>query len=540
MRTFPSLFVFALSVLFVVGCTTGNPNYCDESTPCTSGETPFCDVATSECTTEPEVCDDQHLCPTSDAPFCLEGRCVACEGQTDCAPGSVCNAANDCEAFSCTPAPEPTQVCIDLDPSTPFCSEDGSSCRGCLAHSECESGVCERELGSCVDAQDVVYVAETGSNDGVCGTLDAPCETVQRGVDIIANDRRHLHIGTGHYEEFVNVSNTSVTIIGEAARIAPIATENGSVFVVEGESTVAIEGVSLSATSLAGVFATVISCVGDDAHLDLLDVVVSNATNIGIRAQECDVFAKRIRVEDSALGMNVTDASLQLEDSVIVGTTTGSGISGTRSSVVVRASSLSDGRSLGISVRDGSLTMEATTVARNQTGGISIEDSAFVLENNMVVANGVPGEIGFAGLEIVNEEAKSPQRIEFTTVAANHITGGLSAASNFSCETAQPTQGHSNIVYKTFTENSQPNIHLSNCSLRFSLVEGGAAGEGNLSLDPRFVNAEGAAASDFHLQEDSPARDSADPSATLPFDIDGDARTLDGNPDMGADEVVGS
>lgn len=59
-------------------------------------------------------------------------------------------------------------------------------------------------------------------------------------------------------------------------------------------------------------------------------------------------------------------------------------------------------------------------------------------------------------------------------------------------------------------------------------------GMGNLNADPLFVNVP---QGDFHLQAGSPAKDAADPTASLTTDIDGDPRPQGGRPDMGADEI---
>jgi hypothetical protein len=60
------------------------------------------------------------------------------------------------------------------------------------------------------------------------------------------------------------------------------------------------------------------------------------------------------------------------------------------------------------------------------------------------------------------------------------------------------------------------------------------AGTGNLSSDPLFVDP---VHNNFHLQLASPARDAADPAATLAVDLDGDARPQGAGRDMGADEI---
>ncbi len=72
--------------------------------------------------------------------------------------------------------------------------------------------------------------------------------------------------------------------------------------------------------------------------------------------------------------------------------------------------------------------------------------------------------------------------------------------------------------------------------ITYSLVEGGWPGEGNIDLDPRFVDL---ANGDLHLLPDSPAIDAGDPDfvpSPGETDIDGQKRVWNGRVDMGADE----
>jgi len=66
------------------------------------------------------------------------------------------------------------------------------------------------------------------------------------------------------------------------------------------------------------------------------------------------------------------------------------------------------------------------------------------------------------------------------------------------------------------------------------IAPGPVSGAGNLSSDPLFVDP---VHNNFHLQLASPARDAADPAATLAVDLDGDARPQGAGRDMGADEI---
>jgi hypothetical protein len=518
------------------GCSTSNGLYCDESTPCESGPESFCDLDTSECTVPvAQTCNQADPCVDPDTPYCIVDQCVACENSSDCEGGELCSESNQCLPFSCDPAPEEDALCLELDASRGFCAEDGLSCRGCLEDSECSSGICDGETATCVPSSEVVYVAKSGSLDSECGTNSSPCLTVEVGMEKASATRPYLLVAAGSYDEQLSITNKTVTVVGVGATIEPVVTENSSVVDISGTANVTVRGVNLRANPLAGVFVTVVKCVGDTASVDLANLTVGGATNLGIDGRGCPVHANNIGVIGG--GISVSDTVLALENSSVSVVEFGAGISANGVAVTIARSSVSDCNS-GIRVTDGSLTLSESTVARNFRGGVSIENSDFTLINNFIVDNGAPGEISKGGLLINNVEAHSPQRIEFNTIAGNRITGELSEAANLSCSSLLPTTGHSNIVFKTFAEDSKPNISLSNCSLLYSNIENGTGGTGNIDLDPGFISPIAGPSGDYHLQESSPCKDAGDPDATLETDIDGDERPQAGRRDMGADEVV--
>ncbi len=76
----------------------------------------------------------------------------------------------------------------------------------------------------------------------------------------------------------------------------------------------------------------------------------------------------------------------------------------------------------------------------------------------------------------------------------------------------------------------------SDCHPTYSCIEGGAAGVGNISSEPNFVDA---ANRDFHLLVHSPCVNAGDPNGVYEgqVDIDGDPRVRGWRVDMGADEA---
>ena len=500
-----------------------------------------CDIEFNECTVAPEgTCDEINLCENAESPICVDSQCVECENTSDCDVGFSCDSQNACVPFSCNPGEGENADCSQSNPATPFCADDGASCRGCEEHDECASGICERDSSECVAAAEIIHVAKTGDLNPDCGEADSPCLTVQSGLEQVGPTRAYLHIVGGSYDEQLSITNTEVTIVGsQGASIEPIVTENSTVLGIEGSSQVVVEGVDLRANPRSGVFATVAKCVGPNASLALIDLTVGGATNIGVSASECEVNGQRLRVTGNSMGISIEDGPLHLEDSLVSVTTAASCVSGARAAMTITGSTVSECKTVGINLSDGALTLTASMIAGNLRGGVDLENSDFTLTNNFVVDNGELGTIGWGGLSIHNDETHSPQVIEFNTIAANRIAGSLSAAANLSCNTLAPTTGHSNIVYKTFTENSQPNISLGNCSLQYSNIEGGASGTGNIDADPQFINPEAGVLGDYHLQQSSPSRDAAAPTASgVDVDFDGDERSQGGRSDMGADEIL--
>ena len=78
-------------------------------------------------------------------------------------------------------------------------------------------------------------------------------------------------------------------------------------------------------------------------------------------------------------------------------------------------------------------------------------------------------------------------------------------------------------------------VEGANCSWTYSDIGPmSVPGAGNINAPPMFVDL---MKGNFHLQAGSPAKDAADPEASLAVDIDGDMRPQGGGRDMGADEI---
>jgi hypothetical protein len=99
------------------------------------------------------------------------------------------------------------------------------------------------------------------------------------------------------------------------------------------------------------------------------------------------------------------------------------------------------------------------------------------------------------------------------------------------------TEDTSTIINSIAWNNSPVDIEWDGATptVTYSDIEGGYKGEGNIDLDPLFVDP---ANGDLHLQSKSPCIGAASPDAAPKTDFDGNPR--DDEPDMGAFEVQGN
>jgi hypothetical protein len=186
----------------------------------------------------------------------------------------------------------------------------------------------------------------------------------------------------------------------------------------------------------------------------------------------------------------------------------------------------------GIFIQSNSGT--ATVVAQNiivnnstRSGGSGAGIAAAA--NSVLTANTIVGNTAFDGSSGIFADRFGPITISNNIVVAAAGQTGI-VCSQFS--STFPTFSHNDVT------SPGGQIYSSNCAAA-------AQGNGNISLDPQFVNATGG---DYHLQATSPAIDAGDNGAPgLPQqDYDGKPRVVDGNNDctdtvdMGAYELQAS
>ncbi len=265
-------------------CDLASGTDTDADTDPSASSTTAGPTSTSESTTDPG-CE----C-TEDAPICLDGECVACDGD------GFCDAAFGedrglCEAGDCVQCrPELAELGVRHE----GCDFTNLNCVGgtcnpvCLFPDDCPESGCELREGFCVPRERFFYVSVGGDDDGP-GTADAPFGTIQRAVDAVGRQTEAqpyqvgtILLGAGTYEEAVVVESRAVAVrpadlegerpVVRAPAVAEGVDPEPAFRLIRGAAdslgggTMSIMGVSLSGSPGAAVF------VGSTARLYADDV----------------------------------------------------------------------------------------------------------------------------------------------------------------------------------------------------------------------------------------------------------------------------
>ncbi|MBA3456872.1 MAG: right-handed parallel beta-helix repeat-containing protein [Deltaproteobacteria bacterium] len=447
------------------------------------------------CRAHPEDTD----CPRGDGGPDVDAPPVTCDSADDCmAPTPVCKLSSQI-CVQCTEATEATE-CTG---NKPVCEPTLDVCRACSAHSDCSSAVCLPD-GSCAPTAEVSYVDGAVPLGSTTCSQAAPCPTLEEGFKPTPA-RRYLKL-TGAITD---------------SRAALIDNRNVTIF--------AAPGASLNRSNTGDVCE-----IKGTSNVTIHDLTIRNATNgNGLFVREsATVTLNAVKIHGNAgSGILFSGGNLTVLDSSVYQNTT-NGISATAGMLTVRDSSVYENPTSGITaVGTGLLTIGSSVIAFNGTTGtagvgLSI-NSDFSITNTIIAANG--GTLSTQG-GVVLATSNPAAVFQFNTVANNRSSAGVALGKRgINCTAAAVALTNSIVA---------DNDVAGACTVTYSLTAAAIAGTGNKVGDPMFldVGSNALVAGFYRIATGSPARDSANPAATLAVDIDGDPRPT-GAADMGADEA---
>jgi Right handed beta helix region len=405
---------------------------------------------------------------------------MACAVDTDCTSG-VCNVAT-AECVACLP--DNDQACTG---PTPVCG--GTTCRGCQAHSECDSDACLPD-GTCAAETAVIYLRQGGSGVGRGNNClkGEPCGRLETAIGLASAARPYIRV-TG------TIENTNEDVMGKTVTFL-------------GSANSALRGDQGGGR-------------GDEPILDvrgasmvtIYDVTVRDGRRAGIRVDE-----------GSAVTLHRSKILSSAEEGILI--TNGTAV--VSQSEIAKSGTMMPRR--GIKLDNGEVTIVRSKIWDNGGGGVLIADSQkFTIVNSFIVENRVSG-----GISAIKPGLGS--RLEFNTIADNQDAtgGGASDAAGVYCDDDAFTFSN-NIVYRNIG-GAQGFAQIGG----ICKFDGSYLSPSNMA-DPRvmgFVN--DISPRDYHLTAASPGivRDVAPCTAAEDFvDYDGDLRPVGGACELGADEI---
>jgi len=365
--------------------------------------------------------------------------------------------------------------------ATPVCGAD-EACHACAMDAECASQTCLPD-GSCASPLDVLYVSPTGSDLATC-MPDDHC-SLARALALIDGTKSTIRLDPAHYNLLATiVLPHDLHLVGRGAILDRNAAGSGDVLDIPAGTHIMLD------------YVTVVGGDGASGH-----------------------------------GISCTGATLTLREVTIQGNG-GCAIISSACQLVVSHSQLLNNQDTGIAATTSDVTLVRSLVLGNANFGLDLASSTFDVENNVIAKNGGPNGLGGVFVGALHGGTVGRRVFAFNTVTQNQ--GQFGSVSGVVCD-------QSIVVALAMTSNIVVNnagpaqVSGGTCAWTYSdITPGPVSGTGNLSSDPLFVDP---AHNNFHLQLASPARDAADPAATLAVDLDGDARPQGAGRDMGADEI---
>ena len=389
------------------------------------------------------------------------------------------------------------------------------------------------------------YVSTTGADPGNdCTDHHAPCATVQRGV-ALADEAGDVYVGGGAYLENVVVGR-QVSVVGGW------------------DPTTWIRDLALYPTHLDG---SGIAPIPGDWDGQSVSKVAAIRDNTLFKMGYSNYEQGAIEYAESTTGIAWTP---------FAGTPVLTpGHPGQWGEPVIRFAPGSDGSVLdglgisggqgleagGVHAAEASITIRNCTIhdnfagSRDNSGGggvlgafqgktLSIEDSSIVRNGALTGASGVRAHLGTLTMSNVlvarNHSSEGPALHLNGEATLTHLTiaGNDGGILHNPPEERLLAVRNSIVVDNGWAINEGPS---SLDQVRYSDIEGGWLGAGNIDADPRFKDPE---RFDYHLSLGSPCVDTGLNTWAPAHDLDGDPRPLDGNGDgiatvdMGVDELV--
>lgn len=175
-----------------------------------------------------------------------------------------------------------------------------------------------------------------------------------------------------------------------------------------------------------------------------------------------------------------------------------------KENIVINSNNYDGASGGGLLCFRGNPTITNNIISLNQAdygAGVVVDYSGAIIKNNLIIENTGGQLYGGGGFYFIGNDTE-PIIVENNTIAENHseTTGGAMRMMS-STITAQ-----NNIIWNNTQISGGPIYHWGASTITFSNVEGGFTGEGNIDLDPQFIDEEL-----FILGESSPCIDAGNP-----------------------------